>query len=228
EEIIEILTENFSTTKECDVLISSVVPELTKTVLKFFQKKNQVKLFDYNYFTNFYDLGELNYKTMGTDRVVVNIATLDIYGDNLLIFDLGTAITLDVIKEGKYINGLIFPGLRLLRNSLITGTSQLNTFQFVKLHPKNTCLTTTAQLNDGIILGLLGTINQYIKQNKEHFNKTAKVILTGGDIIYLEENLGKEKLSELIDSNYIIDSDLMYKGLYKILNNWTDRWKQKT
>jgi len=205
-----------------NVIISSVVPVIGNLIETYLSNKNIMYLtFNYKYFSKFLDFGNLDYKNMGADRVVVDYASLDEYGQNLIIFDLGTAITVDVFKENKIINGYIFPGLRLMKESLIDGTSLLNTFSFNELNSKTMCLNTESQLNDGLIYGLIGVLNQYITVNKIHYQGDFKIIMTGGTIFQLIDYIGEDKLKNLLIDDVIFDRDLMYKGLSKI--NLTNR-----
>ena len=212
-ELQRVLKDSFFET----IIVSSVVPIMYKEVEKYLTKIcNKFINFNFNEFSKCINFGDLDFKNMGADRVVVDYASVSEYGDNLIIFDLGTAITLDVFKEKLLINGYIFPGLKLLRKSLVDGTSLLSTFHFGKLNENNMCLDTKSQLNDGIVYGLIGAINQYIKENKKHFISDSKIIITGGGLYQLIDYVGEDKLYELLEDEILFDNNLMYKGLSKI------------
>jgi pantothenate kinase type III len=83
------------------------------------------------------------------------------------------------------------------------------------------CLNTESQLNDGLIYGLIGVLNQYITVNKIHYQGDFKIIMTGGTIFQLIDYIGEDKLKNLLIDDVIFDRDLMYKGLSKI--NLTNR-----
>lgn len=195
--------------------ISSVVPEINEEIIKTLENnKIATKLLTSDEYNRFVDFGELDYKSMGADRVVVDTAALQKYGSDVVVFDLGTAITADVLKNGQYQSGYIFPGIRLIRDSLISGASQLNTFEFVGLNQQNRALDTFSQLNDGIMYGVLGSINQYIKVSLKHFNQNKpKIILTGGSLYNILKIMPKEELIEILEAEVIIDMDLMFEGL---------------
>lgn len=201
--------------------ISSVVPEVNLEIIEKLEQNNIPTTIltseDYNQFVDF---GDLDYQKMGSDRVVVDTAAINKYGSNVIVFDLGTAITADVIKDNTYCSGYIFPGIRLVRDSLIDGTSQLETFEFVSLTENNQALNTFAQLNDGIMYGVLGSINQFIKVALKHYNETNKpqIILTGGSLYNILNIMPQEKLMEILENNVIIDMDLMIEGLDYISN----------
>ncbi len=199
-------------------LISSVVPEVNEELIKTLSTNGiETKLFVYEDYQKFVDFGELEYRSMGADRVVVDAAAIQKYGSDVIVFDLGTAITVDVIKDSAYKTGYIFPGIRLIRDTLISGASQLNTFEFNSLSKTDEALDTITQLNDGILYGVLGCINQYIKVALRHYDdENVKIVLTGGSLYNIKKIIPTEQLVEILEANVIIDMDLMLEGLVHI------------
>ncbi|MGL4588770.1 MAG: type III pantothenate kinase [Mycoplasmatales bacterium] len=192
------------------VLLASVVPSINSLVISFF---DNTLIFDYQYFAKFMDFGELDYREMGSDRVVAICAALKQYGDNLILFDLGTALKVEVLKAGKYESGYIFPGLDLTRNALIGKTEQLNNFKYGPVTDDNHCLDTYSQLNDGIIYGMVGAIKQFINLAQNHFtNEQYKIIMTGGGCEFLE--LAIPEIEQILECQ--IDHNLIRDGLIQI------------
>ena len=67
-----------------------------------------------------------NPKQVGQDRLVGAYGAMKIYGCPLIVVDLGTAITFDVISpKGEYLGGAIVPGIRLSAESLFLKTALL-------------------------------------------------------------------------------------------------------
>lgn len=199
------------------VTICSVVPEVNSLLMSYLSAQNiNAKILQPEHYGQLLDFGKLDYMKMGADRVVVDYATVKKYGKNVIVFDLGTAMTVDVIVNGQYKSGYIYPGLRLIRESLVGGASQLNTFEFKHLTANSEAVDTYSQLNDGILLGLIGTINQYIKISKKHFPEDFKIVLTGGSMFNLEKLISIEEAKSLIDAEYIVDTQLMCTGLMSI------------
>ncbi len=188
--------------------ISSVVPEINEEIITTLEQ-NSIKttLLTSGQYNQFVDFGNLDYTSMGADRVVVDVAAIEKYGKNIIVFDLGTAITVDVLKNQRYSTGYIFPGIRLVRDSLISGASQLQTFEFVGLNQDDAALDTFTQLNDGIMYGVLGCINQYIKVALRHFDEkdSPKVIITGGSLYNILNIMPKEDLISILESEVILD-----------------------
>lgn len=65
--------------------------------------------------------------TLGADRIAASAGARFLLpdADPLVIIDAGSAVTVDVIAEGRYLGGAISPGPELLHRCLATGTAQL-------------------------------------------------------------------------------------------------------
>lgn len=208
--------------------ISSVVPEINKEIVEYLVDKGiKTSILTNEMYEDLMNFGDLDYKNMGADRVVVDVAAINKYGKDVIVFDLGTAITVDAIKDGGYMSGYIFPGIRLIRDSLIAGASQLDTFEFTNLSKTNTALDTFTQLNDGIMYGVLGSINQYIKLCKKHYTDEVPVILTGGSMYNILKIIPKSELKSILEADIIIDLELMVEGLDFISENRRLKWNKK-
>lgn len=140
-------------------------------------------------------------KTLGDDRVALITSALIQYPDeNVLIIDLGSCITYDLIKSNKeYVGGAISPGLKMRYKSLNTFTSNLPL-----LEPKDANYligkNTKESIHSGIINGIIGELNHLISQYKSD-HKEIKIILTGGDSKFL---FNKIKNSIFATSNFLL------------------------
>ncbi len=150
-------------------------------------------------------------ETLGLDRIAAAVGGYILFPDsNVLIFDIGTAITIDFItKDKKYIGGNISPGLNMRFKALNNYTDKLpyltqdNTFGLLGSN-------THEAIVSGVQNGLVFEINQYIKEFKEK-HKKIKPILTGGDAnffdnklnyrIFVEQNLVLIGLNEILKYN---------------------------
>ena len=64
--------------------------------------------------------------SVGADRIVNALAALEIYGGDTIVVDFGTATTFDcVTAEGRFIGGVIMPGLRTAADQLTQRTAKL-------------------------------------------------------------------------------------------------------
>ena len=65
-------------------------------------------------------------RQVGQDRLVGAYAALKLYGSPVIVIDLGTAITFDVVSgRNEYLGGVIVPGIRLSAESLFLKTALL-------------------------------------------------------------------------------------------------------
>jgi type III pantothenate kinase len=64
--------------------------------------------------------------TVGADRVVNTLAALHLYGRDTIVVDFGTATTFDcILGDGRFIGGVIAPGIRTAADNLIRRTAKL-------------------------------------------------------------------------------------------------------
>ena len=123
--------------------------------------------------------------TLGSDRLMAAYgATLLFPGKNCLIFDFGTALTIDFVSEkNEFSGGNISLGMRSRFKALNDYTQQLPL-----VDPPETVVSlggsTREAIESGIILGLIFEIEGYIEANPEHI-----YIFTGGDAIYFAKKL---------------------------------------
>ncbi len=194
--------------------ICSVVPVVTDLTIDLLSKYNiDIKLIEPANFSKLIDFGNIDYKQMGADRVVTTYAAIEKYGPNVIVFDLGTAITVDVVVKGVYTSGYIFPGMNLQKSALIAGANQLSDFEFQSLQSNNICIDTNSQISDGIIFGIIGAIKEFVNTSKSHFENESTVVLTGGTLYELLRLIGEKKLRKLIDFQWYYEKNLMYSGL---------------
>lgn len=195
---LTILKSNHDTARECksvidslkdnEVVISSVVPAITKGLLKFNpfiidngQKAKHV-------------LKMVNSRELGADRACNAVAALKEYGPSIII-GLGTATTFDAIDGGGYKGGSIASGLVTSLNALTGKAALLSEVGLEDIdHPLG--MNTTEQLCIGALHGHAGMIDRLVEEMKDALEKNFKVIATGG----LANTIKKHSKSiELVD-----------------------------
>ena len=121
-----------------------------------------------------------NPREVGPDRVVNAVAAHHIYGEPVIVIDLGTATTFDVVsEEGDYLGGAIAPGINIATEALYTRTAMLPRIELAR--PKQVIgRSTTAAMQSGIIFGYIGLIQGMIRRIKQELRSEAKVVATGG------------------------------------------------
>ncbi len=96
---------------------------------------------------------------LGADRLLNAAAGVEKYGAPLVIVDLGTAITLDVISaDGAYIGGTIAPGMELGMESLFSRTAKLPQIS-LKSPGHYIGGDTTEAIQSGIVYGTVGLVD---------------------------------------------------------------------
>ena len=115
---------------------------------------------------------------LGSDRFLAMLAALKHFPDrNMLIIDVGSALTIDVVNNsGEHQGGLIMPGLQALRGSFAkfaTNTKSLNSSNLQSSTDKAWLSGTQKMLISSIKEQITGFESEYLD---------GKVILTGGSV----------------------------------------------
>jgi type III pantothenate kinase len=124
-------------------------------------------------------------ETLGSDRLAAAIGVNSFFPDTgVVIFDFGTAITIDFIdSNNNYLGGNISPGLSVRLKSLNFFTNSLPLVQ-IPAEIKEIGTTTKEAIEFGTVRGIIGEIMSYINKYPEH-----KIIFTGGDSFYFAEKI---------------------------------------
>ncbi len=146
------------------------------------------------------ECGYKNPNELGIDRYLAMIAATDLYkNQNLLVVDVGSAVTFDVVlSTGLHKGGLIMPGIMAIRNSFAKFSTNNSDIQTKKL----TQNSADAWLS-GTSLMLLNSIESQIYSYKDKY-KNITVIVTGG---------GAEKVLEYLSFNTHYHNNLVLDGL---------------
>lgn len=120
--------------------------------------------------------------TLGHDRIVTDYGAYKLYGGKIIVIDLGTAATFDLIDEnGIHLGGAIMPGKETYQYSLLKKAKVLPKSDMLK-EPEPVGTTTVKNLNAGLYYGFIGSVMYMINLYKSYdAYKDYKVVLTGGD-----------------------------------------------
>ncbi len=148
---------------------------------------------------------------LGPDRIAAAVggATL-IPSRNLLIVDLGTAITFDVVSaEGEFLGGNISPGVSMRFEALHRSAALLPREEMggEEVSRRKIGKKTADAIKYGIVDGICYEIEGYIKEMGSRYENLV-TIFTGGDAKSFEKRLKNTIFAEL---------DLVSIGLNKIL-----------
>jgi len=121
-----------------------------------------------------------NPREVGPDRIVNAAAAHRLYGGSVIVIDLGTAITFDVVsKDGDYLGGAIAPGIAIATEALFNRTAMLPRVELVR--PKKAIgRSTIAAMQSGIVYGYGALIEGMVNRIRQELEGEVKVVATGG------------------------------------------------
>ena len=145
--------------------------------------------------------------TLGADRLAAAVGGVVLYPDSdLLIMDLGTAITIDYVEGGRFKGGNISPGVTTRFRALADYTAKLP-----KCSPTEEVLkygrTTQEAIEQGVMRGVEQEIQGYIDGFSKK-NEKKSIILTGGEAKYFVKR---------IKNTIFADCEPVFFGLNAIL-----------
>lgn len=141
---------------------------------------------------------------VGSDRIVIAVAALAEYKAPLILMDLGTATTIEVVEpENRYIGGCIFPGMKISLDALTSRTAQLPGISLDK--PKYVIGKNTVDcMRSGMMYGTAAMLDGLIERMEEELGHKSTLIATGGMAQFV---------TPLCKRDIILDKDLLLKGL---------------
>ena len=147
---------------------------------------------------NWIDLAEFvdmsnYYESMGIDRIFA-VETID----NGVIVDAGSAITVDVVKDGVYMGGFISPGLQAMKDTYKHISCALDYEFNFDLDLNTLAKTSQDSISYGVLKPLYTEVCSY----------NLPIVLTGGDARSLQK----------IFSNSIVDEKLIFKSMKALIS----------
>jgi len=148
-------------------------------------------------------------ETLGMYRMAAAVGAWSLSnGKPLLIVDMGTAITYDIVSaDGTYLGGNIAPGLTMRLKALHQFTGRLPEV-LASEDFESFGIDTESAIRAGVMQGIVYETEGYIKDNTEKFPGLF-AFLTGGDLIYFAEKL---------KNGIFVSRNLVLIGLNRILN----------
>jgi len=121
-----------------------------------------------------------NPREVGADRIVNCAAAHYLYHGPVIVVDMGTATSFDIVsKDGEFIGGVIAPGIGIAAQALYTRTAALPRVELVA--PEKAIGTTTVSaMQSGIVFGYIGLVEGLLKRVQNELPEKATVVATGG------------------------------------------------
>lgn len=141
---------------------------------------------------------------VGSDRIVIAVAALAEYEAPLILMDLGTATTMDVVEPGNvYMGGVIFPGVKISLDALTSRTAQLPGISLDK--PRRVIGKNTVDcMRSGMMYGTAAMIDGLVDRMEAELGHPSTLIATGGLAQFI---------APLCKREIILEKDLLLKGL---------------
>lgn len=141
---------------------------------------------------------------VGSDRIVIAVAALAEYKPPLILMDLGTATTIELVGEGNtYLGGCIIPGVRISLDALTSRTAQLPGINLDT--PKRVVGKNTVDaMRSGIMHGTAAMVDGMLDRVEEEYGHSTTVVATGGMAQFVVP-LCKREIH--------LERDLLLKGL---------------
>lgn len=189
-------------------IVSSVVPQVTESLAGAVEKlvgKHPLVLGPG--LKTGLDIRIDNPSQLGSDIVADAVGALSKYRAPIIIFDLGTATTIGIIdQKGRYLGGVIFPGVRLGLDALASRTAQLPQ---IGLEPPRSVIgpNTEQAMKSGAVFGTASFMDGMVARMEEELGEKATVVATGGIAHEIVEHCHR-------DIHY--DANLLLNGLRAI------------
>ena len=141
---------------------------------------------------------------VGSDRIVIAVAALAEYGAPLVLMDLGTATTIEVVEpDNCYMGGVIYPGVKLSLDALTSRAAQLPGISLDK--PKKVIGKNTVDcMRSGMMYGTAAMLDGIIDRIEEELGHPSTLVATGGMAQFI---------TPLCKHEIILEKDLLLKGL---------------
>jgi type III pantothenate kinase len=119
-------------------------------------------------------------RELGPDRIVNAIAAYDELGGPVIVVDLGTALTFDIVNaEGEYIGDIIAPGVEISLEALSQRAAALPKIDLTP-PPSLIAKGTVDAIRAGVIYGYASMVDGIVERLREEMGEEVQAIATGG------------------------------------------------
>ena len=191
-------------------IVCSVVPQMTNNMVQAIEKfLNSIPIVVGPGVKTGLKVNIDNPKELGPDRIANSVAGYKIAESDVVIVDLGTATTFDVVNAKKeYLGGAIAPGIKISLDALTSKTASLKSVE-LDLPEKVVGKNTYEAIQSGLIYGHASMIDAMIEKLLQELGTKPKIILTGGL---------SETIKPALNLNAAYEEDLTLIGLEEIFN----------
>jgi type III pantothenate kinase len=117
---------------------------------------------------------------VGADRIANAVGAIERHGKPAIVVDFGTATTFDVVsREGRYLGGVIAPGVLTGAENLVRRAARLGAFE-IKAPPRVVGKSTEESLQSGLLYGAVGQVDAIVRRIATEARMRPVVVATGG------------------------------------------------
>ena len=148
---------------------------------------------------------------LGADRIANSVGAVEMFGENCIIVDFGTATTVEIVTKNKeFLGGIITAGINIQLDALSSKTSKLPKIETAA--PKKLIATDTKDaMLAGVIYGTAALAEGIVKRYKKALEPEKYIVIaTGGQAEFISQYT-----ENLFD--YVVP-DLTLRGLIAVYN----------
>jgi len=118
---------------------------------------------------------------LGVDRWLAIVGAVARHGKPVVVWDLGTATTLDAVDpSGRHLGGWILPGPATMLQSLVRGTKLTVPPDLEQSGGIEPGLSTAECIRGGVLASQLGALKQFMKHVSVRLGAEPKLVVAGG------------------------------------------------
>jgi type III pantothenate kinase len=170
--------------------------------------------------------GYLDPARLGVDRWLAILGAVSHYGKPVVVWDLGTATTLDAVDAtGQHLGGWILPGPTTMLGSLDRQTTlraalhfsppQSGPLQPGPLSAIEPGRCTADAIRGGVLAAQIGALHRFLGQVAEQIGQTPRLVVTGGAAPAVAPML-TPILTSGLDVEFIADPWLVFRGMARV------------
>jgi type III pantothenate kinase len=144
---------------------------------------------------------------VGSDRIVIAVAALAEFKAPLILMDMGTATTIEVVEpDNRYMGGVIVPGVKVSLDALTSRAAQLPGISLDQ--PKSVIGKNTVDcMRSGMMYGTAAMIDGLVDRIEAELGHSSTLVATGGMAQFI---------APLCKHEILLDKNLLLKGLNSI------------
>jgi len=172
--------------RDARVVVASVNPKWTEMVRTIVQEKLGEKILEVGLGKDVplpMGLDVDKPQQVGVDRVMSAFAAYCVVEDAVIVADIGTAVTIDIVNDkGIFLGGVILPGFEISADALNRHTELLPKIGKVQAPNKPYGRNTEEAINNGLYYSAVGALEIVTRLYSEQLGKWPQTVVTGGNM----------------------------------------------